>query len=51
VVDSGSRVVVKAVDYSENPLVPTDTGYKVYYTSAGVRRKSTYFGANLGFQG
>jgi len=51
VVDEGKKILIKAVDYSANPLSPVDTAYKVYYTSNGVRRKSTYFGRALGFQG
>ena len=51
VVDSGKKILIKAVDYAGNPLSPVDTAYKVHYTSCGVRRKSTYFGLVLGFQG
>ena len=51
VVDEGKKILIKAVDYSDNPLSPVDTAYKVHYTSHGVRRKSTYFGSALGFQG
>ena len=51
VVDEDSKIVIKTIDYSDNPFSPVDTGYKIHYTSCGVRTKSTYFGPALGFQG
>jgi len=51
VVDADKKIMIKAVDYTGNPLSPVDIAYRVHYTSGGVRRKSTYYGPAVGFQG
>ncbi len=51
IVDDGYKIIVKKLDYSNNPISPVETAYRVHYTSCGERRYSTYFGENLGFQG
>ena len=46
------RIMIKEIDYSNNPLSPTKMVYKVFYTDIfGDRCCSTYFGDTLGFQG
>jgi hypothetical protein len=51
IVDEDKKITIKKLDYSDNPLSPVETAYKVYYSSMGKRSKSTYFGEQLGFQG
>ena len=51
IVDNDQTIRVKQLDYSNNPLSPVDTAYRVFYTSLGQRKKSTYFNESLGFQG
>lgn len=51
IVDEDKKIIIKKLDYSDNPFSPVETAYRVYYTSIGKRSNSTYFGENLGFQG
>ena len=51
VVDTGAKIIVKEIDYSNNQLSPVKTAYRVFYTSIGKREKATYFGDAIGFQG
>jgi hypothetical protein len=45
------KIIIKELDYSNNPLSPVEIAYRVHFTSLGKRRKVTYFGENIGFQG
>ena len=51
IVDEDKKIIIKKLDYSNNPLSPADTAYRVYYSSMGKRKRLTYFGEDLGFQG
>ena len=45
------RIIVKALDYSDNSLSPEKVAYRVYYTDClGDRRKVTYWPNTVGFQ-
>lgn len=51
IVDTNPNIIIKSLDYSNNPLSPVSIAYRVFYTSLGRRVKCTYFGDGLGFQG
>lgn len=44
------RVIVKVVDYSDNPIAPEKYAYKVFYTQYGKRQKFIYFPNTVGRQ-
>lgn len=45
------RIIIKEIDYSNNPLAPQDKAWSVCYTDvSGNRRKAVYHGEVFGFQ-
>jgi hypothetical protein len=49
--DPGARIVFKEVDYSNNPLAPEKTCYKISFNARGVRVKFAIYPNTVGFQG
>ena len=50
-VDDSRRVYFKVVDYSENPIAPENTAYRLYFWDiSGKRNKFTYYPNTVGFQ-
>lgn len=45
------RIIVKEIDYTNNPLAPQKQAWSVCYTDgAGNRRRAVYHGEVFGFQ-
>lgn len=52
IVDDTKRIIIKELDYSNNPISPVNTAYRISYTDIlGKKCKTVYFGETVGFQG
>ena len=50
-VDDTRRVYFKVIDYSDNPIAPESTAYRIYFWDVlGKRNKFTYYPNTVGFQ-
>jgi len=44
------RVTVKTIDYSNNPLAPEKTAYKIYFTLWGNKNRFSFYPNTVGYQ-
>lgn len=51
-IDESRMIYFKPVDYSDNPIAPEQTAYRLYYWDIfGKRQKFTFWPNSVGFQG
>jgi len=51
-IDESKRIILKIMDYKNNPVAPECTAYRLHFTDVfGTRKKVTYYPNTLGFQG
>jgi len=50
-IDESKRIILKIMDYKNNPFAPENTGYKLHFTDLlGNRKKVIYYPNTVGFQ-